>query len=63
MTHKIPEIIAFVTNAFTLLPGDIICTGTPAGLGGFLDGQTVDITIDGIGTLYNPAKNRDDRVS
>lgn len=62
MTHKIPEIIAFVSDAFTLHPGDIICTGTPAGLGGFTDGQTVTITIDGIGTLSNPARNRDDRV-
>jgi 2-keto-4-pentenoate hydratase/2-oxohepta-3-ene-1,7-dioic acid hydratase in catechol pathway len=61
MTHKLPEIIAFVSNAFTLFPGDVICTGTPAGLGGFLDGQTVEIEIDGIGTLSNPAKNRDDR--
>jgi 2-keto-4-pentenoate hydratase/2-oxohepta-3-ene-1,7-dioic acid hydratase in catechol pathway len=61
MTHKIPEIIAFVSDAFTLFPGDIICTGTPAGLGGFTDGQTVSITIDGIGTLTNPARNRDDR--
>ncbi len=62
MTHKIPEIIAFVSDAFTLHPGDIICTGTPAGLGGFTDGQTVTITIEGIGTLSNPARNRDDRV-
>lgn len=62
MTHKIPEIIAFVSDAFTLHPGDIICTGTPAGLGGFTDGQTVTITIDGIGTLSNPARNRDDRA-
>ena len=62
MTHKIPEIIEFVSDAFTLYPGDIICTGTPAGLGGFTDGQTVTITIDGIGTLSNPARNRDDRV-
>ncbi|MEY4396436.1 MAG: hypothetical protein RLZZ40_192 [Actinomycetota bacterium] len=61
MTHKIPEIIAFVSDAFTLYPGDIICTGTPAGLGGFVDGQTVSITIEGIGTLSNPARNRDDR--
>jgi 2-keto-4-pentenoate hydratase/2-oxohepta-3-ene-1,7-dioic acid hydratase in catechol pathway len=62
MTHKIPEIIEFVSDAFTLYPGDVICTGTPAGLGGFVDGQTVSITIEGIGTLSNPARNRDDRV-
>ena len=57
----IAEIMTYVTNAFTLLPGDVILTGTPAGLGGFIDGQTVDITISGIGTLSNPARNRDDR--
>ncbi|PTW90573.1 2-keto-4-pentenoate hydratase/2-oxohepta-3-ene-1,7-dioic acid hydratase in catechol pathway [Microbacteriaceae bacterium MWH-Ta3] len=61
MIHPIAEIMAFVSNAFTLLPGDVILTGTPAGLGGFLDGQTVEITIEGIGTLANPARNRDDR--
>jgi len=58
MIHSIGEIIAFASEVFTLLPGDIILTGSPAGLGGFVDGQTVDITIEGIGTLSNPARNR-----
>ena len=58
MIHSIPEIIAFASDIWTLLPGDLILTGTPAGLGGFVDGQTVDITIDGIGTLSNPARSR-----
>ena len=58
MLHTVPEIIEYVSDVFTLLPGDVIMTGTPAGLGGFLDGQTIDITIEGIGTLSNPAKNR-----
>lgn len=58
MIHSIPEIIEFASDVFTLLPGDIIMTGTPAGLGGFTDGQTVDITIEGIGTLSNPARAR-----
>lgn len=58
MLHKVPEIIEYVSDIWTLLPGDVIMTGTPAGLGGFLDGQTVDITIEGIGTLSNPARNR-----
>jgi len=62
LTYSIPEIIEFCSDVWTLLPGDVICTGTPDGLGGFTDGQTVDITIEGIGTLSNPAKNRDDRV-
>lgn len=62
LIYSIPEIIAFCSDVWTLLPGDIILTGTPSGLGGFTDGQVVDITIEGIGTLSNPAKNRDDRV-
>ena len=58
LLHGIPEILAFASDIWTLLPGDLILTGTPAGLGGFVDGQTIDITIDGIGTLSNPARNR-----
>ena len=59
MIHSIPEIIEFASDVWTLLPGDLILTGTPAGLGGFTDGQVVSITIEGIGTLTNPARNRD----
>jgi 2-keto-4-pentenoate hydratase/2-oxohepta-3-ene-1,7-dioic acid hydratase in catechol pathway len=59
MIHKIPELIEYISDVWTLLPGDIIMTGTPSGLGGFLPGQTVDITIEGIGTLSNPARSRD----
>jgi 2-keto-4-pentenoate hydratase/2-oxohepta-3-ene-1,7-dioic acid hydratase in catechol pathway len=59
LIHDIPTLIAYISDVWTLLPGDIICTGTPSGLGGFLDGQTVDITIEGIGTLSNPARYRD----
>ncbi len=61
MLHKIPDIIEFASDVWTLLPGDLILTGTPAGPGGFVDGQTVDVTIEGIGTLSNPARNRPDR--
>jgi len=62
LLHSIPEIVAFCSDVWTLLPGDVICTGTPSGLGSFSDGQTVDITIEGLGTLSNPARNRDDRT-
>lgn len=58
MLHKVPALIEYISDVWTLLPGDIILTGTPAGIGGFVDGQTVDITIEGIGTLSNPARNR-----
>lgn len=63
LIYSIPEIIEFCSDVWTLLPGDVICTGTPSGLGGFVDGQTVEITIEGLGTLSNPARNRDDRTS
>jgi 2-keto-4-pentenoate hydratase/2-oxohepta-3-ene-1,7-dioic acid hydratase in catechol pathway len=61
LLHKIPELIEFISDVWTLLPGDIILTGTPDGLGSFVDGQTIDIEIEGLGRLSNPAKNRDDR--
>jgi 2-keto-4-pentenoate hydratase/2-oxohepta-3-ene-1,7-dioic acid hydratase in catechol pathway len=59
LIHKLPELIEYITDVWTLLPGDVIVTGTPDGLGGFTDGQTVDIRIEGIGTLSNPARMRD----
>ena len=59
LIHSLPDIVAYASDVWTLLPGDIIMTGTPSGLGGFLPGQTVDITIEGIGTLSNPAEARD----
>ncbi|WP_349899405.1 fumarylacetoacetate hydrolase family protein [Parafrigoribacterium soli] len=58
MLHGFAEIFEYASDVWTLLPGDIIITGTPAGLGGFVAGQTVDITVEGIGTLSNPARNR-----
>ena len=58
MVYSVEEIIAFASDVWTLLPGDLILMGTPAGLGGFVDGQTIDITVEGIGTLSNPAVNR-----
>ncbi len=58
MLHPVSEIVAFASDIWTLLPGDVIMTGTPAGLGGFEPGQEVSITISSIGTLTNPAVNR-----
>lgn len=54
MIFKIPEIIAFASMNFTLEPGDIIATGTPAGVGPINPGDIVEIEIEGIGTLRNP---------
>jgi 2-keto-4-pentenoate hydratase/2-oxohepta-3-ene-1,7-dioic acid hydratase in catechol pathway len=53
MVHSIPALIAYITSFTTLLPGDVILTGTPDGVGPMLPGQEVSIEIEGIGTLTN----------
>jgi 2-keto-4-pentenoate hydratase/2-oxohepta-3-ene-1,7-dioic acid hydratase in catechol pathway len=53
MIFKIPEIIAFVSKNFTLMPGDIILTGTPAGVGPLSHDDTVEVEIEHIGVLTN----------
>ena len=58
LIFKVPEIIAFVTQVMTLLPGDVILTGTPAGIGPIPEKGEVAITIEGIGTLVNRASSR-----
>jgi 2-keto-4-pentenoate hydratase/2-oxohepta-3-ene-1,7-dioic acid hydratase in catechol pathway len=54
MIHGIAEQIAFVSAVMTLLPGDVLLTGTPAGVGPIVAGDTVSVEIEGIGTLTNP---------
>ncbi len=54
MIFPIPEIVAFVSKNFTLEPGDIILTGTPAGVGPMKGGDTVEVEIEKIGILSNP---------
>jgi 2-keto-4-pentenoate hydratase/2-oxohepta-3-ene-1,7-dioic acid hydratase in catechol pathway len=48
------ELVAYVSNVMTLLPGDVILTGTPSGVGPMEPGDDVDVEIDGIGSLSNP---------
>jgi 2-keto-4-pentenoate hydratase/2-oxohepta-3-ene-1,7-dioic acid hydratase in catechol pathway len=47
------EVVSFVSQVMTLLPGDVIATGTPAGIGAMSVGDRVDVVIEGIGTLTN----------
>ena len=54
MVFTIPELVAYISSYTTLLPGDVILTGTPEGAGPVLPGQQVSIEIEGIGTLTNP---------
>ena len=57
MLFPIDVIIPWVSRVMTLLPGDVIATGTPAGVGPMKAGDVVEIEIPGIGTLRNPAVN------
>ncbi len=57
MVHSVPDIIAYASAAFTLLPGDVILTGTPAGIGPFEAGDTLEVEITGIGVLRNTARD------
>jgi 2-keto-4-pentenoate hydratase/2-oxohepta-3-ene-1,7-dioic acid hydratase in catechol pathway len=54
MIHDVGAVIEWISAVMTLLPGDLILTGTPEGVGPLENGDTVSITIEGIGTLANP---------
>ena len=56
LVHSVGALVAFASSVFTLLPGDVILTGTPAGVGQLADGDTIEIAVPGIGTLRNPVR-------
>jgi 2-keto-4-pentenoate hydratase/2-oxohepta-3-ene-1,7-dioic acid hydratase in catechol pathway len=61
MTHTVYEMVSYVSHIMTLQPGDVISTGSPAGVGAarnvfMQSGDTSVCTIGGIGTLTNPVK-------
>lgn len=58
LLHDVPKLVEWVSHVMTLLPGDVIMTGTPAGVGPMTAGQSVSITVEGIGTLTNPVGAR-----
>ena len=47
------DLVAFVSSIMTLLPGDVVLTGTPAGVGPIVEGDHVEVEIDGLGVLVN----------
>ena len=53
LIHGVAELVSFVSHVMTLLPGDVLLTGTPAGVGPLLPGDVVEVEIEGIGTLRN----------
>ncbi|MBD8466731.1 fumarylacetoacetate hydrolase family protein [Plantibacter sp. CFBP 8798] len=56
MVHSIGAIVEYASAVWTLLPGDVILTGTPAGVGAFTDGQVVEVEVSGIGILRNTGR-------
>ena len=63
MVFDIDKLIAFASSIMTLEPGDIIMTGTPAGVSPLRAGDVVEITIDRLGTLRNPVANESAKSS
>jgi len=53
LIFDVPTLISYISQVMTLLPGDVVLTGTPSGVGPIRPGQRVDVTIEGLGTLSN----------
>jgi 2-keto-4-pentenoate hydratase/2-oxohepta-3-ene-1,7-dioic acid hydratase in catechol pathway len=53
LIYPVPELVSFISGIMTLLPGDVIATGTPSGVGPMHPGDTVEVRITAIGTLRN----------
>ena len=57
MHFSIPVLLAFISGIMTLEPGDLVATGTPAGVGPLRDGDVVEVEIPGVGILSNPVRD------
>ena len=57
MAFSITALLAFISNVMTLEPGDLVATGTPAGVGPLVDGDVVEVEIPGVGVLRNPVRS------
>ena len=59
LIFTIPELIEYISSVMTLLPGDIISTGTPSGIGPIRPGDSVTVHVEGVGSLTNPVVARE----
>lgn len=59
LLYDVPALVEYISTVMTLLPGDVLLTGTPAGVGPLEDGDEVSVTIENIGSLRNTVVNRD----
>ena len=57
MVFKIPMLLSFISHIMTLEPGDLVATGTPAGVGPLVPGDVVEVEIPGVGTISNPVRD------
>jgi len=57
LIFPVAELVAFISSVMTLLPGDIISTGTPAGIGPIVPGDVVRVTVAGVGDLVNSVES------
>jgi 2-keto-4-pentenoate hydratase/2-oxohepta-3-ene-1,7-dioic acid hydratase in catechol pathway len=58
MAFAVPFLVRYVSRMMTLEAGDLISTGTPAGVGPLRDGDTVEVEVEGVGTLRNPVRSQ-----
>jgi 2-keto-4-pentenoate hydratase/2-oxohepta-3-ene-1,7-dioic acid hydratase in catechol pathway len=56
MIYPVPFLVRWISRMMTLLPGDVIATGTPAGVGALVAGDIVEVTVSGVGVLRNPVR-------
>jgi 2-keto-4-pentenoate hydratase/2-oxohepta-3-ene-1,7-dioic acid hydratase in catechol pathway len=54
MVFNVRQLVAYISSVMTIMPGDLLFTGTPAGVGPILPGDVVEVNIEGLGTLRNP---------
>jgi 2-keto-4-pentenoate hydratase/2-oxohepta-3-ene-1,7-dioic acid hydratase in catechol pathway len=54
---SLEAMLRYISRVMTLLPGDLIPTGTPAGVGPVVAGDVMEVTVEGIGTLRNPVED------
>jgi 2-keto-4-pentenoate hydratase/2-oxohepta-3-ene-1,7-dioic acid hydratase in catechol pathway len=54
LVFGVGELVSFISSVMTLLPGDVILTGTPSGVGSIVPGDRVEVEIEGVGILMNP---------
>jgi 2-keto-4-pentenoate hydratase/2-oxohepta-3-ene-1,7-dioic acid hydratase in catechol pathway len=59
MVFDVPTLVSYVSHVMTLLPGDVLLTGTPAGVGPLVEGDEVSVSVAGIGTLVNRVTSLD----